>query len=184
MFAPFPEEKAYEYCLKLYNGLNDGSFCLEQVTAVSEERAGNGLMLGAAVCKDGTVLVTCSGISRRIGGLQDSGMFFVEPVVSALQIDSALKQNDSEIHLLTQKINALPAGEEKNLLASFVYQNMEFEKCDDHIRIKGKINPVIRIALVVSGVLLIVPSILTDIIGAVAIALSIMCQIFLSRKLN
>lgn len=50
--------------------------------------------------------------------------------------------------------------------------------------LKGKINPVIRIALVVSGVLLIVPSILTDIIGAVAIALSIMCQIFLSRKLN
>lgn len=50
--------------------------------------------------------------------------------------------------------------------------------------LKGKINPVIRIALVVSGVLLIVPSILTDIIGAVAIALSIMCQIFLSRKLS
>lgn len=145
MFAPFPEEEAYEYCLKLYNGLNDGSFCLEQVTAVSEERAGNGLMLGAAVCvqnasvceqgaevceqgaavaqegaawgKEKIILVTCSGISRRIAGLENSGMYFVEPVVSALQIDSALKQNDADIHLLTQKINSLPAGEEKSLLA-------------------------------------------------------------------
>lgn len=142
MFAPFPEEEAYEYCLKLFRGLSQGVFSLEQVTAVSEERAGNGLMIGAAVCKrnasvckddagcaeDGAavceqdaavckqgaagageriILVTCSGISKRIAGLQNSGMQFVEPVVSASQIDSALKQNDAQIHLLTQKINEL-----------------------------------------------------------------------------
>ncbi len=131
MFPPFDEEPAAEICRKMIEDLDTGRLVLEQVTAVSEERAGNGLMLGALLARDSdgnkVVLKTISGLSRNLREAADAeepsrlhaghgesrfsdGSVIVPPLVSAAERDSALEANDAEIHALTRRIEALAAA--------------------------------------------------------------------------
>ncbi len=112
MFPPFPQEEAFSVCCKIIAGLESGGLRLEQAGKVSAERSGQGIMIGAAVCRkeDGScvVLNTVSGISKRISGTEEAGLgIFIEPVVSAEKIEGALDKNDLLIHQLTEKINLL-----------------------------------------------------------------------------
>ena len=100
MFPPFPEKEAYSECKKIIGLLEDGFVSLDLVTKESEERSGNGLMLGALVCADKSgkrvVLRTVSGISRKLtipSDIADSAVF-VPPIVSAEKIAEALSDND------------------------------------------------------------------------------------------
>lgn len=108
MFPPFPVEEALSVCQKIIHGLENGSLKMEQTGAVSEERNGQGIMIGAAVCRDSSgrsvVLNTVSGISKR---LYVPECTFVEPVVSASEIEKALSKNDLKIHILTDQIKKL-----------------------------------------------------------------------------
>ena len=124
MVAPFDEEKAFAVCQRLLAALERGELVLEQVTAVSEERAGNGLMLGALVALTSAgeelSLCTVSGISRRLRVTATAAATdavcaaacthalprYVEPIVSAAQRDRALAANDDAIHALTARIAA------------------------------------------------------------------------------
>ncbi|MDE5899138.1 MAG: RluA family pseudouridine synthase [Treponemataceae bacterium] len=113
MFPPFPEEEALAVCRDMAVQLDAGILELEQLTPESAERGGQGIMLGAMVCRDSggrTVLLkTVSGISRALRpapGLSDPGSVYVPPVADAAKISRALAQNDGAIHALTDKINA------------------------------------------------------------------------------
>ncbi len=112
MFPPFPQEEAFAVCKKIIDALEHGILQLEQVGKISTERSGQGIMIGVAVCQkaDGTsvILNTVSGISKKIKGSEAAGLgIFVEPIVSAEKIESALEKNDFQIHQLTEKINLL-----------------------------------------------------------------------------
>ncbi len=134
MYSPFPTETAYHYCLILKKRLDEGVLRLEQVTRLSVERAGQGVMIGCLVCSDKTgervVLCANSGISRKINGQwtmengelscggkqsdfketvfrwEENGIQFivVPSIVNAEEVDKALKKNDAEIHRLTELI--------------------------------------------------------------------------------
>ncbi|MCQ2596694.1 MAG: RluA family pseudouridine synthase [Treponema sp.] len=120
MYSPFPTEIAYHYCLILKRRLQEGFLKLEQVTRLSAERAGQGVMLGTLVCSDSEnnriVLCASSGISKKMILSSDKNQtewisggekfILVPPVVSAEEIDKALKKNDGEIHRLTDLINS------------------------------------------------------------------------------
>lgn len=112
MFPPFPQEEAFAVCKKIIDALEHGILQLEQVGKISAERSGQGIMIGVAVCQKagGTsvILNTVSGISKKIKGSEAAGFgIFVEPIVSAEKIESALEKNDFQIHQLTEKINLL-----------------------------------------------------------------------------
>lgn len=121
MFPPFPTETAYHYCITLKHLLDEGYLKMNQVTRLSVERMGQKVMLGTLVCLDeeGNRIVLCtnSGISKKIVLASDetktewfqNGIRFilVPPIVSAAQIDEALRKNDAEIHELTGKIDSL-----------------------------------------------------------------------------
>ncbi|MCR5494571.1 MAG: RluA family pseudouridine synthase [Treponema sp.] len=122
MFPPFPEDKAYQICLEMIDELEKGSLSLEQIGKESQERSGQGIMLGAALCRDSNgrlyALKTLSGISKTIQVNQNiirnikskipyDEEIFVDPIVPAEDINQALSDNDKEIHLLTEKINIL-----------------------------------------------------------------------------
>ncbi len=114
MFPPFPEDGAYEVCRKIAEDLDSGRLILRQVTKLSLERAGQGIMLGAAICKDSSgqkvILKTVSGIARKLtfpdfSPLPTSGSeIYVLPLISPAQIESALAKNDDAVHALTAKI--------------------------------------------------------------------------------
>ena len=108
MFPPFPVEEALSVCQKIIHGLENGSLEMEQTGPVSEERNGQGIMIGTAVCRDSSgrsvVLNTVSGISKRLSVPECT---FVEPVVSASEIEKALSRNDLKIHILTDQIKKL-----------------------------------------------------------------------------
>ena len=109
MFPPFPTELAHQYCLKLISQIKDGTVVLKQISKESEERKGQGIMLGCLVACDKKnqkrkILYTVSGNSKVLeSGLQD--FVFVNPIVLPYQIENALSQNDAEIHRLTNIIN-------------------------------------------------------------------------------
>ena len=112
MIAPFPETEALNECQKIIDLLDAGFITIETVTQESAERSGAGVMLGVLVCVDSNqnriVLKTISGISHRLvlaNGLVEQNGIFVPPIVSAAEIESALAENDVEIHRLTDKIN-------------------------------------------------------------------------------
>ncbi len=113
MFPPFPQENAHKKLKKLTNAIDRGELTLTQVTEVSSEREGNGIMLGALVCKNSCgreiTLYAVSGIAKQ---LIPSGEFslsddeiIVPPLVSPQKIAQALSKNDAQIHKLTQLIN-------------------------------------------------------------------------------
>ena len=52
MFPPFPTEAAHQYCLKLIKQIEDGAVVLKQISKESEERKGQGIMLGCLVAQD------------------------------------------------------------------------------------------------------------------------------------
>ena len=118
MFPPFPQEKAAKILEELISSLQNGEVELVQVARPSEERKNQGVMLGALVCKDKNgnevKLVTNSGNAKKIenGKRKTENDFFgeivfVEPVVSAEEIENALAENDKEIHEITKEIQKL-----------------------------------------------------------------------------
>ena len=111
MFPPFPQELAHHYCEKLISLIEKGCVSLEQTGRESLERKGQGVMLGSLVCWDKTagrrvVLYAVSGNNRTLSGNCDGGVF-VPSIASVDDIDSALAENDKEIHELTEKINSI-----------------------------------------------------------------------------
>ena len=81
MFPPFNQKIANLYCKAAIDALEKGQLVLEQLTAVSEEREGQGLMIGCLVGQrvDGSsdgigqrfVLLAVSGISRQLRIVSD-----------------------------------------------------------------------------------------------------------------
>ena len=125
MFPPFPQESARHYCQKLISLIDEGKIELKQISRESEERKGQGLMVGCLVCWEKSsnntggrrvILYAVSGNSKVLKVSTDETLqnllkektFFVPSIVSQAAIDSALKQNDKKIHELTDEINKLP----------------------------------------------------------------------------
>lgn len=112
MFPPFPCEQAHQKNLELISLLEKGEAKLLQLTKESEERKGHGLMLGSLICKktetgEEFVLHAVSGISMQLELPSSSQQqIVVPPLVSPTQIETALAENDREIHELTARINA------------------------------------------------------------------------------
>ena len=121
MFPPFPQESARHYCQKLISLIEKGDVLLKQTGRESEERKGQGLMLGALVCwktnEDGSgqrvVLYAVSGNNKQLDISEPSKNPFIEEsifvpsIVSSDKIDNALEENDLQIHKLTDEINKL-----------------------------------------------------------------------------
>ena len=70
MFPPFPEEEAYAECARIIQDIDAGKIRINQLSAPSEERRGQGVMIGVLVCRasDGRriVLKTLSGIGKEL----------------------------------------------------------------------------------------------------------------------
>ncbi len=119
MFPPFSQELARHYCQRLISQIEKGDVKLVQTGRQSQERKGQGLMIGSLVCWDKTssrriVLYAVSGNNKQlqIAENQSCGsvardFIFVPSIVSTEKIDDALKENDVEIHKLTDEINKL-----------------------------------------------------------------------------
>ena len=125
MFPPFNQKIANLYCMAAIDALENGQLVLEQLTAVSEEREGQGLMVGCLVGERSNgeqkrvVMLAVSGISRQLKfvsedkqsfGTQSSDnsdieIIIVSPIVNNEKINLVLEKNDREIHELTEKIN-------------------------------------------------------------------------------
>lgn len=114
MFPPFSQFTARHYIQLLIDDLNEGKAELKQLTQLSLERQGNGLMLGCLVCyekksKQRKVLYAVSGISRQLFiKNQNTETIVVPSIVDERQINKALAKNDLLIHQLTEKINLAP----------------------------------------------------------------------------
>ncbi|WP_074639930.1 RluA family pseudouridine synthase [Treponema bryantii] len=121
MFPPFSQESARHYCQKLISLIERGDVQLKQCGRESEERKGQGVMIGALVCwkkhEDGTghrvVLYAVSGNNKQLEAVRPFKNLFVEKsvfvpsIVSSDKIDKALEENDLQIHKLTDQINKL-----------------------------------------------------------------------------
>ena len=113
MFPPFPQESARHYCQKLISQIENGEVFLKQVGRESLERKDQGVMIGSLVCwdkkeKKRIILYAVSGNNKQLIPVNtNSKDIFVPSIVSSEQIDQALKENDKEIHELTEKINEL-----------------------------------------------------------------------------
>ena len=73
MFPPFPQESARHYCQKLISLIEKGEVELVQCGRLSEERKGQGVMIGALVCWEKTektgrrvVLYAVSGNNKQL----------------------------------------------------------------------------------------------------------------------
>lgn len=135
MFPPFPQESAHHYCLKLISLIEKGDVLLKQTGRQSEERKGQGLMIGSLVCWEKTgrtgrrvLLYAVSGNNRQLDFAdKEASLFcektiFVPSIVSSDKIDKALYENDLKIHELTEEINKLTlvnrsSPERKELMA-------------------------------------------------------------------
>ena len=113
MFPPFPQESARHYCQKLISQIESGEVILKQVGRESLERKDQGVMIGSLVCWDKNekkrlVLYAVSGNNKQLISTKNiSNEIFVPSIVSSEEIDQALKENDKEIHELTEEINKL-----------------------------------------------------------------------------
>lgn len=121
MFPPFNQEIAHHYCEKTISDIENGILELQQVTEISQERLGQGLMVGCLVCWDSkankrVVLLAVSGISRQLKGETDSNTIIVPPIVSNKEINQVLQKNDEVIHQLTYKIQNSKNPEEIEVL--------------------------------------------------------------------
>ncbi len=111
MFPPFPEKEALTICKILITHIENGSMKLKQIAPISKERGDHGIMLGVLIAenskKEKVILYTVSGITKTLVPLKpfsDISSIYVEPIVSAHQIETALAQNDHIIHELTDQI--------------------------------------------------------------------------------
>lgn len=114
MFPPFPQESARHYCQKLISQIENGEVVLKQVGRESLERKDQGVMIGSLVCwdkikKQRVILYAVSGNNKQLIPVNQNNLsdIFVPSIVSSELIDLALKENDKEIHELTDKINKL-----------------------------------------------------------------------------
>lgn len=119
MFPPFSQELARHYCQKLISLIEKGEVSLVQTGRQSQERKGQGLMIGSLVCWNPEtcrrqVLYAVSGNNKQLQiaenqscGSVASDFIFVPSIVSSEKIDDALQENDLEIHKLTDEINKL-----------------------------------------------------------------------------
>lgn len=114
MFPPFPQESARHYCQKLISQIENGEVVLKQVGRESLERKDQGVMIGSLVCwdkikKQRVILYSVSGNNKQLIPVNKNNLsdIFVPSIVSSELIDLALKENDKEIHELTDKINKL-----------------------------------------------------------------------------
>jgi len=116
MVPPFPQEQAARVCRTMLKELAAGTLTLVRTGAAGTDRAHDGVMLGALVCRDGSgseiVLKTVSGISHELrpAAPAGDGSIYVPPVVSAGAIAAALERNDKIIHELTADIKRLKAA--------------------------------------------------------------------------
>lgn len=129
MFPPFNQELARHYTLEIISGIEAGNFILEQISQVSQERSGSGLMIGTLVCwnkieQRRIVLHAVSGIARKLETKNKENIWIskgivhivVDAVVESEQINVALEKNDREIHRLTDLINSCEDKIEKSKL--------------------------------------------------------------------
>ena len=155
MFPPFSQEIALHYLRLLTASLNSGEAYLKQLARESEERRGQGLMLGCLVCTASSsltrrVLFAVSGLSKELvlGASfcnETSPVYTVVPaIVGADSIEKALSENDLRIHQLTDKIKAssdakLQASlrEERSLLTTASLKNVF--KLYNFTRFDGKV---------------------------------------------
>ena len=127
MFPPFAQESARHYCQKLISLIENGSVKLRQTGRESQERKGQGLMIGSLVCWESdagqgaegggsgyrVVLYAVSGNNKQLvadeplENLFTEKSIFVPSIVSSEKIDQALEENDFKIHELTDRINKL-----------------------------------------------------------------------------
>lgn len=123
MFPPFNQELARHYCLELISSIESGVFSLKQISQISEERSGQGIMLGCLVSYDykknqRIILYAVSGISKKIYKnnklclnkcfcINGNKIIFVPDIVDSKKIKKALRKNDKKIHELTYKINQI-----------------------------------------------------------------------------
>ena len=132
MFPPFPQESARHYCQKLISLIEKGDIELKQCGRESQERKGQGLMIGSLVCWEPAaggddsdvggddnsagrrvVLYAVSGNNKQLAAVSPlENLFpeksvFVPSIVSSDEIDKALEENDLQIHKLTDQINKL-----------------------------------------------------------------------------
>ena len=125
MFPPFAQESARHYCQKLISLIENGSVELRQCGRESQERKGQGLMIGSLVCWEAAgdgegagsghrvVLYAVSGNNKQLvadeplENLFTEKSIFVPSIVSSEKIDQALEENDFQIHELTDRINKL-----------------------------------------------------------------------------
>lgn len=119
MFPPFSQEAARHYCIRLISLIESGDVVLKQCGRESEERKGQGVMLGALVCwnkRTGqrVVLYAVSGNNKQLEQKTEHKYIFVPSIVSSEQIDKALEQNDFRIHELTAQINKLTLVNQKS----------------------------------------------------------------------
>lgn len=136
MFPPFPQESARHYCQKLISLIEKGEVLLKQCGRESEDRRGQGVMIGSLVCwkknADGNgqrvVLYAVSGNNKQLEAVRPIEKLFVEKsvfvpsIVPSEKIDQALEENDLQIHKLTEQINKLTvtnktSSERKELIA-------------------------------------------------------------------
>ena len=95
MFPPFSQELARHYCQRLISQLEKGEVNLVQTGRQSQERKGQGLMIGSLVCWDKAssrriVLYAVSGNNKELKSEHNSENYiFVPSVVSSGKIDSA-----------------------------------------------------------------------------------------------
>lgn len=115
MFPPFPTEIAHQFCLKLIQEIQNGNVYFEQIAAESEERKGQGVMLGCLVVWDKKnqkrkILYSNSGngkiLKSKKNFINNNEFIFVDSIVSGKQIEDVLFQNDYEIHKITDLINS------------------------------------------------------------------------------
>ncbi len=127
MFPPFAQESARHYCQKLISLIENDSVELRQCGRESQERKGQGLMIGSLVCWESdagqgaegggsgcrVVLYAVSGNNKQLvadeplENLFAEKSIFVPSIVSSEKIDQALEENDFKIHELTDQINKL-----------------------------------------------------------------------------
>lgn len=113
MFPPFSQELARHYCQRLISQLEKGDVKLVQTGRQSQERKGQGIMIGSLVCWDKAssrriVLYAVSGNNKELRTEKNpQDCIFVPSIVSSEKIDSALEENDLKIHELTDQINKL-----------------------------------------------------------------------------
>lgn len=128
MFPPFDESEARQFSKELVNMIKNGSVILKQISFVSKERTGLGVMIGTLVTKDKSngkkiILHALSGISKKLLSCDFENYFidendfkhiFVNDIVNSEFINSALQKNDLKIHELTYEINSLLKNKNEN----------------------------------------------------------------------